>query len=168
MRGPKVPSLFPVILMITETNIKTLAEQKIGGTSLFLVDVKVKPVNKIEVFVDGPDHLSIDDCVSISKHIEAGLNRDVEDFELTVSSPGIDQPFKVMDQYRKYTGKEVSVLRKDGIKVIGKLANANQEQVEIETKRTERSVKGKGKQTIIENITIQLDNIKETKLILPF
>ena len=154
--------------MISETNIKALAEQKIGGTSLFLVDVKVKPANKIEVFVDSPNHITVDDCVSISKHIEAGLDRDKEDFELTVSSPGIDQPFKVINQYRKYLGKEISSLRKDGIKIIGKLIAANENEIQIETKRTERGEKGKGKQTIIENIIIQLNQIKETKLILPF
>lgn len=154
--------------MINELNIKTLTEQKIGGTSLFLVDVKVKPSNKIEVFIDAPTHITVDDCVSISKHIEAGLDRDKEDFELTVSSPGIDQPFKVLDQYRKYTGKEVSALKKDGIKVIGKLVGANEDEIQIETKKTERSEKGKGKQIIVENITIQLNQIKETKLILPF
>lgn len=154
--------------MITEANIKELTEQKIGNTNLFLVDVKVKPSNKIEVFVDGPSHISVDDCVSISKHIEANLNRDVEDFELTVSSPGIDQPFKVINQYKKYIGKEVAALKKDGIKIIGKLAAADENQIQIETKRTERGEKGKGKQTIIENITIELNQIKETKLILPF
>ncbi len=154
--------------MISEMNIKALAEQKIGGTALFLVDVKVKPANKIEVFVDGPNHISVDECVSISKHIEAGLDRDKEDFELTVSSPGIDQPFKVINQYQKYNGKEVSTLKKDGIKIIGKLIGANENEIQIETKKTERAEKGKGKQIIIENITIQLNQIKETKLILPF
>ncbi|HWY38809.1 MAG TPA: ribosome assembly cofactor RimP [Bacteroidia bacterium] len=154
--------------MISESNIKALTEQKIGGTALFLVDVKVKPGNRIEIFVDAPSHVSVDDCVSISKHVEANLNRDIEDFELTVSSPGIDQPFKVLDQYRKSLGKEVSVLQKDGVKVIGKLIAANEEEICIETKKTERGEKGKGRQTIIENITIQLNQIKETKLILPF
>lgn len=154
--------------MISEINIKTLTEQKISGTGLFLVDVKVKPANKIEVFVDGPDNVTVEDCVSISRHIETGLNRDLEDFELTVSSPGIDQPFKVISQYQKYIGKEVSALKKDGIKIIGKLMEADKNQIKIETKKTERGEKGKGKQTIIENVTIQLNQIKETKLILPF
>src|ERR1700747_3330818 len=138
--------------MISETNIKALTEQKIGGTNLFLVDVKVKPANKIEVFIDSPNHVTVDDCVSISKHIEANLDRDKEDFELTVSSPGIDLPFKVINQYQKYLGREVSVLKKDGIKVIGKLTAADENEATIETKRTERGEKGKGKQTIIENI----------------
>jgi ribosome maturation factor RimP len=154
--------------MINEEQIKALAEQKIGGTALFLVDVKVKPLNKIEVFIDAPNHVTVDECVSLSRHIEENLNRDVEDFELTVSSPGIDQPFRVLSQYQKYLGKEVGVLKKDGIKVIGKLNGASDTAVEIETKRTERKEKGKGRHTIIENITIDLNQIKETKLILPF
>ena len=154
--------------MISEATIKAIIDQKLAGTSMFLVDVKVKPANKIEVFVDSPSHILVEDCVSISKHIEAGLNRDVEDFELTVSSPGIDQGFKVLNQYLKYLGKEVSALKKDGIKIIGKLIAANEDEIQIETKKTERGEKGKGKQTIIENVTIQLNQIKETKLILPF
>jgi ribosome maturation factor RimP len=154
--------------MIEEKYIKTLAEQKIGGTPLFLVDVKVKPHNKIEVFIDSPSHVTVDECVSISRHIEAGLDREKEDFELTVSSPGLDQPFRVMDQYRKYLGKEVAVLRKDGIKIIGMLKTVNDASVEIETRRTERKEKGKGRHTIIEHVNINLDEIKETKLILPF
>ncbi len=154
--------------MISEMKIKMLAEEKMGGTPLFLVDIKVKPSNKIVVFVDTPTNVSVDECVSISKHIESNLNREVEDFELTVSSPGIDQPFKVLNQYQKYAGKEVSVLKKDGIKIVGKLSLADENEIQVESKKTERGEKGKGKQTIIENITIQLNQIKETKLILPF
>jgi ribosome maturation factor RimP len=74
----------------------------------------------------------------------------------------------VGEQYRKYVGKEVSVLKKDGIKIIGKLADFTGDALVIETKRTERKEKGKGRHTIIENINIPLSEIKETKLILPF
>ncbi len=168
VRGPLKSPLTYLTGMIEEKYIKTLAEQKIGGTELFLVDIRIRPVNKIEVFVDSPSHVTVDECVTLSRHIEAGLNRDVEDFELTVSSPGIDQPFKVRNQYQKYLGREASVLRKDGVKVIGKLITVNDVNVEVETKRTERKEKGKGRHTIIENVTIELEQIKETKLILPF
>ena len=154
--------------MVSEQNIHKLVEEFIKGTTIFLVQVKIKPVNKIEVFVDEPNHISIETCRSLSKHIEAGLNRDEEDFELIVSSPGIDEPFKVPAQYQKYIGKQVSVLKTDGIKLIGSLANVANDAIEVETKTTERKQAGKGRQTIIENITITLHTIKETKLILPF
>jgi len=154
--------------MISEQYIQKLVEAFIQGTAVFLVQVKIKPVNKIEVYVDEPNHISIETCRSLSKHIEAALDRDKEDFELMVSSPGIDEPFKVAAQYQKYIGKQVSVLKTDGIKLIGSLAGITNDAIEIETKTTERKQAGKGRQTIIENIIITLHTIKETKLILPF
>jgi len=154
--------------MISEQTIQKLVEEKIKGSPVFLVGVKVKPANKIEVYVDEPNHISIEKCIEISKHIEANLDRDVEDFELVVSSPGIDEAFTVLPQYQKYYGKQVGVVKKDGSKVIGSLANADEKTVTIEIKTTERKQIGKGKQTVINNVTIDLDKIKETKLILPF
>ncbi len=154
--------------MISEQTIQKLVEDKIKGTDVFLVQVKVKPANKIEVFVDEPNHISIETCIGISKHIEANLDRDAEDFELIVSSPGIDEAFTVLPQYQKYYGKQVGVIKKDGIKVIGSLAHADDKTITVEIKTTERKQVGKGKQTVINNVTIELDKIKETKLILPF
>ncbi|MHB8260140.1 MAG: ribosome assembly cofactor RimP [Bacteroidia bacterium] len=154
--------------MISEQTIQKLVEDKINGTSVFLVQVKVKPTNKIEIFVDEPNHISIETCKNISKHIEANLNRDEEDFELMVSSPGTDEPFRVLAQYQKYIGKQVSVLITDGNKIIGSLTNATNDNIILETKTTERKKIGKGRQTIVENLTITLNKIKETKLILPF
>jgi len=169
MNGIEGATKSPLYLkMISEQTIIKLVEEFIKGTDTFLVQVKVKPVNKIEVFVDAPNHISIETCRSLSKHIEAALDRDKEDFELIVSSPGIDEPFKVAAQYQKYKGKQVSVLKTDGIKLIGNLTNLTNDAIEIETKTTERKQVGKGRQTIIENITITLHTIKETKLILPF
>lgn len=154
--------------MISEQTIQKLVEEKIKGTDVFLVQVKVKPANKIEVFVDEPKHVSIETCIAISKFIESKLDREAEDFELIVSSPGIDEAFTVLPQYQKYYGKQVGIIQKDGIKVIGSLANADDKTVTIEIKTTERKQIGKGKQTVINNVTIDLDKIKETKLILPF
>ena len=156
------------LTMISEQTIQKLVEEKIKGTDVFLVQVKVKPSNKIEVFVDEPKHVSIETCIAISKYIESKLDRDAEDFELIVSSPGIDEAFTVLPQYQKYYGKQVGVVQKDGTKVIGSLANADDKTVTIEIKTTERKQIGKGKQTVINNVTIDLDKIKETKLILPF
>ena len=154
--------------MISAATIEKLVSQKIANTALFLVDVKVNLGNKIEVELDEPNHIGLETCREISRFIEANLNRDEEDFELTVSSPGIDEPFKVLKQYEKYKGKQISVLKKDGIKLIGSLENANEKEVVLQTKKTERKQLGKGKQTVIENLTITLNEIKETKLILPF
>ena len=52
--------------------------------------------------------VSVKDCVDVSRNIEHNLDRE-KDFELQVSSPGLDQPFMVMQQYLKNIRKQVSV-----------------------------------------------------------
>ena len=68
--------------MIAKGQIIDIINEKINGTHLFLVGLKVLPGNRIEVFIDGDNGLGINDCVDISRHIEKSLNRDVEDFSL--------------------------------------------------------------------------------------
>ncbi|NTW32887.1 MAG: hypothetical protein HGB12_09715, partial [Bacteroidetes bacterium] len=71
--------------MITEALIKNLAEQHISGTDKFVVSIKIKPGNKIFIFIDADSHITIADCVSLSKFIESQFDRDIEDFEIEVS-----------------------------------------------------------------------------------
>ena len=58
--------------------------------------------------------ITIDQCGEISKLVEASLNREEEDFEIEVSSPGLSEPFKVINQYRKNIGQEVEIVTEDG------------------------------------------------------
>ena len=78
--------------MIEKQKIQGLIEEYIKGTELFLVSVKVSSANRIIVLADKKDGITIDECAAIHRHIENGLDRDVEDFELQVSSPGLDFP----------------------------------------------------------------------------
>ena len=63
--------------MIDSKEIEKLVLEKIEGTSVFLVEVKVSTSNMINVFVDSPSGLGIDECISISRHIEEAYDRDV-------------------------------------------------------------------------------------------
>jgi ribosome maturation factor RimP len=92
----------------------------------------------------------------------------VEDFELSVSSPGLDQPFKTLRQYQKYLGKQVEVLTTENKKLSGKLLRADEGGIEIETKTKERSDAKKGKQSVISNINLTFNQIKETKVVISF
>ncbi len=148
--------------MIKETTIRELVEAKLKDTSLFLVEVKVRTGNRIVVFADGETGITIDDCVDISRYIESKLDRDVEDFELEVSSPGILQPFKVEKQYIKNIGKQVQVLMKDGIKKNGTLLSVDNKSISIEEKT---KIKGKVNVAIT---TILFSDIKNTKLLITF
>lgn len=155
--------------MITKEQILQLAEQKLQGTSLFLVDVKVKPGNKIEVYVDGDKGIGINDCVAISRHIEGNLNRDVEDFSLEVSSPDATKPIIMGRQYLKHIGREFEIALNDGNKISGNLVSVNPEkEIIITTVSRENKPVGKGKINVTKEHHIQLNNIKESKIKLKF
>jgi ribosome maturation factor RimP len=81
--------------MIKKQTILDLIEAHFAGTDKFIVDVKVLTGNKIEVYIDAPNHVVIAECVALSRHIESSLDREKEDFELQVSSPGATESFKV-------------------------------------------------------------------------
>ena len=80
--------------MIEKTKIQQLVEEKLDE-DMFIVDVSVNERNVIHVFIDSFNGLTIDQCVAISRHVEHSLDRDEEDFELQVSSPGLTESFKV-------------------------------------------------------------------------
>ena len=148
--------------MITAETIHELAQEKLAEGDNYIVDIKVKPGNKIIVLLDNLNGVSIKDCVEMSRQIESNLDREKEDFELSVSSPGLDQPFKVVKQYIKNIGKEVALVTIENKKLIGTLLSANQNEVEIAVKEKE-----KGK-TTTNNYKLNYNQIKETKIVISF
>lgn len=154
--------------MIKKQTIVDLIEEHFAGTDKFLVDVKVLTGNKIEIYIDAPNHVVIADCVALSRHIEGSLDREKEDFELQVSSPGATESFKVLNQYKKYIGTKVKVVTKEGAKHEGILKSANDNEFVIEETRREKKIVGKGNHTVVEDVTLTYNQIKETKSVLPF
>lgn len=130
--------------MIDAAHVREIAEAQMEGTDLFVVEVRVTPANEIVVTVDSDTQVGIDRCVELSRSIEEALDRDQEDFELTVMSAGIGQPLKYLRQYRKLIGSPVEVVLKDGGKIIGKLVDASDNQIAVEY---EERVTVEGKKT---------------------
>jgi len=147
--------------MAEKQKIEALVNEFIKETPLFLVAVKVSSSNRITVLADKHEGITIDECASIHRHIENNLDRDNEDFDLQVSSPGLDLPFIVIDQYIKNEGKKVEVTDTEGSKFTGKLKNVTEGGFEIET---EVRVKGKAKE--LKDLSFNLDQIKSTRIIL--
>ena len=117
--------------MINKNQIATLCEEALADTDRFLVEVKVKPNSVIEVYVDSDTAVSIEHCMELSRFIESKLDRDVEDFELSVLSWGLSGALKMDRQLRKYVGKDVEVRTKEQGKMQGQLVNFDDEKVEI-------------------------------------
>lgn len=118
--------------MITESFVRKLAEEKTEGTSLFVLEVKIRKGNRILVTIDGDQGVTIDDCVQISRYVEHKLDRETEDFELQVSSGGADQPLVLPRQYPKHTGRTIMVKMKDGNEKTGVLRIVTESEIEIE------------------------------------
>lgn len=147
--------------MIEKQIIQGLVEEFIKGTGLFLVTVKVSSSNRITVLADKNEGITIDECAAIHRHIEKGLDREKEDFELQVSSPGLDLPFVVIEQYLKNEGKKVEVTDNEGSKLTGKIKNVTEGGFELESE-----IKVKGKTKELKDISFNLNQIKSTRVIL--
>jgi len=133
---------------IIETHLKEILEQ----AGCFLVDIRLDKSNRILVHVDRDEGVSIDDCVKISRELENRLDRDREDFALEVSSPGLDSPFKVIEQYRKNKGNRVRVVLMEGETFEGILMEVKDEGIMIDAGK-------KG------NVNMKMDEIQSARRI---
>lgn len=154
--------------MITTTQILELIDEKLQEKNFFVVHLDVKSGNNIQLEIDGTEGFTIKDCVDFSRQIEHNLDREAEDFELHVSSPGLDKPFRVIEQYQKYKGKEVRVVQNNGEVVEGVLQVVNENEIQI-TYSFKQKIEGKKKkETIVKEEIIPFTNIKETTIIISF
>ncbi|KRO70436.1 MAG: hypothetical protein ABR81_02480 [Cryomorphaceae bacterium BACL11 MAG-121128-bin16] len=151
--------------MIAKEEIRKVAESKIKELDGFFVDVKVNTANVITLFFDRMDGVQVEHCLAISKHIEQHFDRDVEDYELTVCSAGLDNPFMVDQQYHKYNGKEVGVLLTNGTRERGIILSYENDTLTLEVAKKK---KGSKKENIIEQVMIPKAEIKETKVKINF
>lgn len=128
----------------------------------FLVEMRVKPTNNLKVFLDGDQGITIEKCIqfnrSLYRKIEVANYFPAGDFSLEVSSPGLDEPLKLLRQYKKNVGRTVEVLLKDGIKTTGKLMEVQDGFIIVEETRG----KNKKKEVLLHNFLF--DNIKSTKI----
>jgi ribosome maturation factor RimP len=147
--------------------IETLVGQLLSETEdTFLVSIRIKPTNNIKVFLDADSGLSIDKCVKINR----AMYRTIEEkgwypegnFSLEVSSPGIDEPFKIFRQYTKNIGRNVEVILNDGSIVEGKLLEANENLIRLEY------TEGKNKKAVTVVKEVPFDQIKQTTVQIAF
>jgi ribosome maturation factor RimP len=151
--------------MIDIVLVKEIIEQHINDTELFLVEMTVSENNIINIILDSETNVSIGDCISLSKHIESKLDRDVEDYELQVSSSGVGQPLRLERQFAKNIERTVEVLDNKGIKHSGTLKTYDQESVGVEITRNIK-LEGKKRKELVTNIeNFRFDQIKSVVVV---
>lgn len=156
--------------MQTETQIQTI-EQKVNDLladqpAHFLVEVRIKPTNNIKVFIDSDEGMPLSALVNYNRKLykdleESGLYPD-GNFSLEVSSPGLDEPLKLHRQYKKNIGRFVELTLQDAAKKEGKLLEATEDGLVIETET------GKGKKKEVKQETVLFTDIKTTKIQVKF
>jgi len=152
-------------MMLLKENIRKVAIEKATEINGFIVDVNISTDNRIEVLFDKENGVYIDDCISISRYIHSEFDRDIEDYSLTVCSPGLTNAFRVKEQYLKNRGKEVVIKKNDGKKISGILKDLLQNnEVILEIKKKIKNTKNYSSQEFV----VSLSEIKETKLKIKF
>ncbi|MGB5006087.1 MAG: ribosome maturation factor [Ferruginibacter sp.] len=154
--------------MTQDTQIQAV-EKLIGPLlfdDIFLVSIKIKPTNNFKIYLDADSGLGIEKCIKINRALykimeEMGMYPD-GDFSLEVSSPGLDEPLKLLRQYKKNTGREVEVITNDDVKKEGRLTGVTEEKITIEY------TEGKGKKAVVKKDDIFFNDIKQTKVQIKF
>ena len=153
--------------MIDEKNIIAIAETFLKTTECYLVNVTVSADNVIVIEIDNDNAVGIEDCAALSRYIEEQLDRDTEDFELEVSSPGISSPFKLVRQYVKNIGNKTEIMLKNGIRLTGTLKSADENAVVITVEEKKKN-EDKLKTIVLEDRIYTYSEIEYTKNIIRF
>ena len=127
-------------------------DSEIVARGLYIIEVTVSKDNDVEVTIESEEgKVELEDCVAISRFFETKFDRETEDYSLTVTSAGLDQPFKVLKQFVKAVGKKVEVQLKGGKKMVAVLEAADEESITLKYSQKE-SVEGKKKKEIVEHV----------------
>ena len=142
---------------------------EIVARGCFIVDISVSKDNDIVLTIESEKgRIELDDCVSLSRYFETKFDREVQDYSLTVSSAGLDQPFKVFKQYEKALGSKVEVSLKGGKKMVAVLEAANEESITLKYSVKE-AVEGKKKKELVEHVDrYTMDQVNAVKPFIEF
>ncbi len=150
-------------IQVLEQRVHDLIEAE---PEVFLVEVKIKPTNNIKVFLDADHGMSIERLIRYNRKLHRVLEESSlfpgGDFSLEVSSPGLDEPLKLLRQYRKNTGRFVEVTGIDGSKKEGKLMVVTEKEIVLDEE------KGKGKKKELVQHIIPFTEIKTTLVQIKF
>lgn len=154
--------------MIEKEKVKGLVDRWLEGKDYFLTDLTVSDDDRIVVEIDHKDGVWIEDCVELSRYIEACLDREEADFELEVGSAGIGQPYKVLRQYENNVGSEVEVLTADGRKLTGLLKEVTPEGFVVVVKTKVKPEGAKRPKMVDVDNSFSFADVKEVKSVIKF
>lgn len=154
--------------MIDTHKIIAIAERELAGSDLFVVGCTCTPGNEIELLLDSDTSVGIDACAALSRAVEAELDREEEDFSLTVASAGIGSELRSVRQFAKLVCHPVEVLLTSGIKILATLDAADEKGITLSYEERQAVEGKKRKQAVTVTRTYPFEEIKYTKEWLDF
>ena len=159
------------MMEILKKNIEELITPKLDEMNLFLVDVVIGANFKIQVFADGIPSITIKQCTELSRFLESYLDVEAsvpEKYTLELSSPGITNPLRVNQQYKKRICSTLKITLNNGDQVAMILKEVDNDtlfglRTKIEEKKTKKPIK-KINEEDLESISIDLSDIKQALL----
>jgi ribosome maturation factor RimP len=148
--------------MITKDHIRKLALGHISGTGIFLVDVRLSSTGRITILIDRPESVKIDDCAMLSRQISTDLGEEGGNYELNVSSPGLDMPLLVPEQFRKNEGRMVEVITGEGNHLKGEMMNVTDGGFDL---KSVTKIKKEVTETVM---SFNFEDVKSVKVIITF
>jgi len=143
--------------------IKNIAQETADAKEYLLIHSVAKGSTKnptFEIYIDSKKGVNAGDCAEFSREIKAKLElTDFSDsaYNLTVSSPGIDEPIIFLDQYLKHINREFKLSYVDGENIQSieaKLLRIAEDNLVFSYKK--------------EEININFNNIKKAKVKISF
>ncbi|MEN9488518.1 MAG: hypothetical protein RL494_783 [Bacteroidota bacterium] len=154
--------------MTFKDKVKNLLNEALAQyPSLFLIDLTINDANKISVTLDGDNGVQLQDCINISRAIDANLDREEVDFALEVASAGVSLPLKLVRQYKKNIGRTLKI-KMASQTIEGVLLEVSDENITVEWSSREPKKIGKGKETVVHNEKIAYAAIQEAIVVIIF
>jgi ribosome maturation factor RimP len=157
--------------MLDRKYILELIDERIAeiDNGLYVVELNISASNVIHVELDKiKGGVSVNDCVSVSRNIEHNLDREKQDFELHVSSAGLDKPIRHINQYSKNIGRSFKVVMNDGEKYEGELMKLTETGIVVKQISLQKSVEKRRKIQVEEILELPFSDIKESKIVISF
>ncbi len=93
-------------------DLQALLENTLPGLGYEFVDLSLGNRGKhLQVFIDKPGGITVEDCVAVSNHLSRllAVDLDYEYDRLEVSSPGLDRPLRKEADIARFRGENVQI-----------------------------------------------------------
>jgi ribosome maturation factor RimP len=159
--------LFIKIMAFKDKVNDLLTEVLLDKPSIFLIDLNITDSFKVIVNLDGDQGVALQDCIDVSRAIDANLDREEQDFSLEVASVGVGSPLKLVRQYKKNVGRAL-IVKLATQTIEAELVEANDNFIILSWQAREPKKVGKGKETVQKTQEIPYEDIKEAIVTVTF